>query len=161
MTKTLLDVPLACADGLRNIPTLYNQPVRDHGQVSDLKSGSIKGIKNFAYGLWDGNVGLVTEPWNGARKEGVKGFMKGVGKGTSGFLTHNGAAVLGIWAYPVQGAYKSLRGVTYAGTQGEILKARKQVASRRAGLEGDGVTEEKVLRLFDEVSGGVGAYEGT
>lgn len=45
LTKTLMDVPLALADGLHNVPTLYGEEVRDHGAVKGIKSGGIKGIK--------------------------------------------------------------------------------------------------------------------
>jgi len=45
MMKTLLDVPLAVADGLHNVPALYGEEVRDMGSVRGWKSGGTKGLK--------------------------------------------------------------------------------------------------------------------
>lgn len=40
LTKgTLVDFPLALADGLYAVPSLYGEKVRDHGPVTDWKSG--------------------------------------------------------------------------------------------------------------------------
>lgn len=41
----------------------------------------------MGYGIADGFTGFFTQPIEGAMKEGGKGFMKGLGKGTVGFLT--------------------------------------------------------------------------
>ena len=35
-------------------------------------------------GFLDGTTGLFTEPYQGARDEGAKGFLKGCGKGLTG-----------------------------------------------------------------------------
>lgn len=45
MMKTLVDVPLAMADGLHNVPALYGEEVRDMGSVRGWKSGGTKGLK--------------------------------------------------------------------------------------------------------------------
>lgn len=42
---TLVDVPLAFAEGLRNTPVLYGENIRDHGPVTDWKSGGIVAAK--------------------------------------------------------------------------------------------------------------------
>lgn len=38
-----VDIPLATAEGLRNIPALYGEKVRDNGSVTDWKSGAVVG----------------------------------------------------------------------------------------------------------------------
>lgn len=45
MAKTFVDVPLAMADGLHNVPALYGEEVRDMGPVRGWKSGGAKGLK--------------------------------------------------------------------------------------------------------------------
>lgn len=42
---TLVDMPLALAEGLRNTPALYGEKVRDHGPVTDWKSGGVVAAK--------------------------------------------------------------------------------------------------------------------
>lgn len=42
---TLVDVPLAFAEGLRNTPALYGEKIRDHGPVTDWKSGGVVAAK--------------------------------------------------------------------------------------------------------------------
>lgn len=40
LTKaTLVDAPLALADGLHAVPSLYGEKRRDHGAVTDWRSG--------------------------------------------------------------------------------------------------------------------------
>ncbi len=36
--------------------------------------------------MYDGIAGLVTQPFEGAKKEGVAGFLKGFGKGIGGVM---------------------------------------------------------------------------
>lgn len=45
IVKTGIDLPLALADGFRDVPRLYGQKVRDHGTISDWKTGGIVGGK--------------------------------------------------------------------------------------------------------------------
>jgi sterol 3beta-glucosyltransferase len=45
LTKTAIDLPHAFTEGFHNIPTLYGDKVRDHGPVTDWKSGGIVGLK--------------------------------------------------------------------------------------------------------------------
>ena len=43
-------------------------------------------MQELGYGLFDGITGLVTQPIDGAKKEGIAGFVKGVGKGIGGIV---------------------------------------------------------------------------
>ena len=96
----------------------------------------------------------------GARKDGWAGFAKGMGKGTSGFLTHNGSGIMGLFAYPVQGLYKSIVSAVHTGTQGEILKATVDVGRMMAARAGhNDADERRVLELFNNACSSRKAYE--
>lgn len=47
-----VDIPFAVTEGLKNVPSLYGDKVRNHGRVTDWKSGAVVG----------GKVGLLTHP---------------------------------------------------------------------------------------------------
>ena len=53
--------------------------VRPQERVTDFRSGMKAVGREFGFGFYDGLGGLVTQPWKGAREEGVGGFFKGVG----------------------------------------------------------------------------------
>ncbi|KAF7885973.1 uncharacterized protein EAF02_004482 [Botrytis sinoallii] len=114
------------ADGFHALPALYGDKPREYEQVRDWKSGSIKGAKNFGYGIADGFTGFFTQPIQGAIQEGGKGFLKGLGKGTVGFLTKPASGVFGLVSYPALGLYKTLSTSTHQGTQGKILLAQRE-----------------------------------
>jgi sterol 3beta-glucosyltransferase len=113
LTKaTLVDVPNALADGLHAVPSLYGEKGRDHGAVTDWKSGGAAAGKvtvtllpfscldiwlttllTFGYGFYDGITGIVTQPIKGAKEGGTLGFAKGLAKGTVGLVTKTGAGM--------------------------------------------------------------------
>ncbi|KAL3421955.1 glycosyltransferase family 1 protein (sterol glucosyltransferase) [Phlyctema vagabunda] len=126
VAKTAIDLPVAMADGLKGVPSLYGQKVRDHGAIHDWKSGGIVGGKNFAYGIYDGYAGLFKDPYKGAKEGGGAGFAKGVAKGVVGFLAKPGSAIFGVVAYPALGLYRSLSGSDMTGTQRDILLAQRE-----------------------------------
>lgn len=43
-------------------------------------------MKHFVKSVYSGVKGTVVMPFKGAREEGVKGFVKGAGKGTIGLV---------------------------------------------------------------------------
>lgn len=87
-----MDVSLAIARGFHNAPKLYGDiTVRAPERITDFKSGVTAAGKEFAYGWYDGISGLVTQPYNGAKKDGVKGFLQGIGKGVGGFILKPGS----------------------------------------------------------------------
>ena len=83
----LIDMPLAVSDGLRAVPRLYGDEVKDHGSVRDWKSGATFAGKNFVHGMADGVSDIWTQPYKGGQEEGAKGVMKGLAKGTLGVTT--------------------------------------------------------------------------
>jgi vacuolar protein sorting-associated protein 13A/C len=52
--------------------------------------GLFLGAKELGMGIAEGIGGIVYQPIKGGKKEGVKGFFKGIGKGLVGYtLIHN------------------------------------------------------------------------
>lgn len=83
----LIDMPLAVSEGLRAVPRLYGDEVKNHGVVRDWKSGAVFAGRNFTHGMAEGLSDLFTQPYKGGRQEGAKGVMKGLAKGTLGATT--------------------------------------------------------------------------
>ncbi|THY82256.1 UDP-Glycosyltransferase/glycogen phosphorylase [Aureobasidium pullulans] len=126
MKGSLIDVPFALAEGLRNAPAMYGDKPRELGSVTDWKSGGTVAGKGFVFGLYDGISGLVTEPIRGARKEGALGALKGFGKGLGGIYWKPTAGVAGLLGYTMQGIYKSVYSAIHTGTRKAIAKARRE-----------------------------------
>ncbi|KAJ7740943.1 sterol glucosyltransferase [Mycena maculata] len=122
----MVDVPLAVTEGLRSFPQLYGEDVRDHGQIRDWRSGAVVAGKSFAYGMTEGLADLVVQPYKGAKEEGMLGIAKGVGKGSMGLVTKTSSAMLGLFAYPGQGIYKSIRATAHDKTRKSIMQARHE-----------------------------------
>ncbi|KAJ7182660.1 putative sterol glucosyltransferase [Mycena crocata] len=120
----LVDIPLAVTEGMRNVPKLYGEQLKDYGQVKDWKSGVLVAGKTFAYGMSDGVMDLFVQPYRGARDEGALGLAKGIGKGTLGITVKTISATLGLVAYPGQGIYKSIRLTAHETTRKSIEKAK-------------------------------------
>jgi hypothetical protein len=116
----VVDIPYACAEGLRAMPGLYGEEVKDHGDVKDWSSGFGVAGKNFAYGMMDGVTGLWTKPYEEGKSGGALGVAKGVGKGVLGFGSKVASAGLGLVAYPGQGICKSIRHVVKSNTRRTI-----------------------------------------
>jgi hypothetical protein len=128
----IVDLPLATTEGFRNIPRLYGEEVKDHGEVTGVMSGFQVGGKNFVHSLADGLSDPFKQTYAGGKKEGALGYAKGFGKGMAGLVTKTGSAALGIVAYPGDGICKSLRYMAKS-------KTRKQVRmSKLAETEGMG-----------------------
>lgn len=83
----LVDMPLAVSDGLGAVPRLYGDEVKDHGNIRDWKSGATFAGKNFVHGMAEGLTDIFSQPYKGGQKEGAKGVIKGLAKGTLGTTT--------------------------------------------------------------------------
>jgi hypothetical protein len=134
-----VDIPLAMTEGMRNIPRLYGEEPRDHGPVTGIKSGFALAGKGFAWGMAEAVSDLVVKPYEGVRKDGAKGAVKGVGKGIANMASKAGCATFGVLVYPSAGIAKSLKSALYTGTRKRILKARHAEGTwllENGGLEG-------------------------
>ena len=48
--------------------------------------GLTKGIKRLGSGVLGGVTGVITQPIQGVKKDGAKGFVTGIGKGAAGLV---------------------------------------------------------------------------
>ncbi|KAK3310645.1 glycosyltransferase family 1 protein [Chaetomium strumarium] len=116
---------LGLARGFRNAPKLYNDDtVRPPEKVTDLVSGMKVAGKEFGLGLYDGISGLVTQPWQGAQKEGAMGFVKGFGKGIGGSMLKTASAVCALPAYTMQGIRVEMRNRFARSSMNYIITSR-------------------------------------
>ncbi|KAG9601350.1 UDP-Glycosyltransferase/glycogen phosphorylase, partial [Aureobasidium melanogenum] len=123
--KSPMDFTHALAKGFHNAPKLYgDESVRKPDKITDFRSGLRAATKEFGFGMFDGITGLVTQPIEGAKKEGAAGFVKGVGKGIGGIVLKPGAAIFGIPAYTMKGVYKELQQLSGSSVQNYIIAAR-------------------------------------
>ena len=122
--KAPMDVTLAMSRGFHNIPKLYGEEVRQVDRVTGIQSGLKAAGKEFGIGIYEGITGLVTQPYSGAKKEGTKGFFKGMGKGIAGVQFKPSAAALALPAYALQGLYKEYQKHFGIGVNNYIVAAR-------------------------------------
>jgi len=91
--------------------TGFGSGVKVAGKVRQTSSDStstsvashLTNTQEFTLSLYEGITGLVTQPYRGAEKEGVKGFGKGIGKGLGGLVFKSGAAAFAIPGYTLKG----------------------------------------------------------
>ncbi|PVH68558.1 glycosyltransferase family 1 protein [Cadophora sp. DSE1049] len=120
-----MDISVSVTEGFHNAPKLWgDDTVRPTQQVTDIKSGARAIGKEFAFGMYDGVTGLVTQPWKGAQKEGVTGFAKGIGKGIGGVVFKPGAALWGIPSYMMKGVHKEVQKLFGSNVQNYIVASR-------------------------------------
>lgn len=163
----LIDMPLAASEGLRAVPRLYGDEVKDHGPVEDWKSGATFAGKNFVHGMADGLSDIFTQPYKGGQEEGAKGVAKGIGKGAIGLTTKvssgmllsiqnhrkeayvNFPAALGLVAYPAHGMMKSLYTATHSKTRKAVFQARVREGKYLAEQSGTKNRYQTILRNFE------------
>lgn len=151
---TIVDIPLATAEGFRNVPRLYGEEPRNHGEVTGIVSGFQVGAKNFAHGMVDGFSDPFKQSYQLGKKEGALGAAKGFGRGMAGLITKTGSAVVGIVAYPGDGISKSVRHIVKSGTRKKI-RMHKMVESewlmRNEGAEKDA---RRIIETFERLRKG-------
>lgn len=107
--KSPMDFTLSLARGFHNAPKLYgDESVRRGDKITGFQSGLkaagkvsrlsdsfspllLMYLQEFGLGFYDGISGLVTQPFEGAKKQGVAGLIKGFGKGIGGVVLKPGA----------------------------------------------------------------------
>ncbi|KAJ0166470.1 Sterol 3-beta-glucosyltransferase UGT80B1 [Colletotrichum tanaceti] len=109
IAKAPVNLSMAIAQGFHNAPRLYgDDTVRRPPRVTGISSGLKAAGKEFAYGIYDGTTGLVRLPVRGAKKEGVKGFVKGTGMGITGFVLKDLSAIISPFGYTLKGIAKQV-----------------------------------------------------
>jgi UDP:flavonoid glycosyltransferase YjiC (YdhE family) len=109
IARAPVDLSLALAQGFHNAPRLYgDDTVRRPPRVTGIRSGLKAARFEFVYGIYDGWTGLVRLPVRGAKKDGVKGLVKGTGMGVTGFILKDLAAIAGPVGYTLKGIAKQI-----------------------------------------------------
>lgn len=123
--ETPMDISVGLTKGFHNMPKLWgDDTVRPHDRIGDFRSGAKAAGREFGYGWYDGVTGLVTQPWEGAQKEGVTGFAKGFGKGIGGFSTKPLAGLAGLLGHTMKGVQKELQKLLSIDVQSYIIASR-------------------------------------
>jgi hypothetical protein len=115
----------------------------ERGRVTTISDGIRDGSELLARSLVRGVTGLLTKPVEGAREEGVEGFIKGVGRGILGIATQPMSGVLDLVSSTTAGLSASWDTVTAALLDERVLPRRRLPRA----IRGDGV-----LRPYDEAS---------
>ncbi len=69
---------------------------KQHKKPKNIISGVGYGSYALVKGIFDGVTGLVTEPYKGAKKKGVKGAAVGVGRGLMGLVAKPVGGTVGL-----------------------------------------------------------------
>ncbi|KAB5558551.1 glycosyltransferase family 28 domain-containing protein [Coniochaeta sp. 2T2.1] len=109
LARAPVDLSMAVAQGFHNAPRLYgDDTVRRPPRVTGIHSGLRAAGHEFAYGIYDGWTGVVRLPIRGAKRDGVKGFAKGVGMGLTGFVLKDISAIASPIGYTLKGIAKQV-----------------------------------------------------
>jgi hypothetical protein len=158
-----VDISNNLTRGLHNMPKMWgDDTVRPQERVTDFRSGMKAVGREFGFGFYDGLGGLVTQPWKGAREEGVGGFFKGVGKGVGGFGSKLGAACTGILSHTMQGVSKEVQKLFTSDVQNYILASRA-AQGYEEWLESDEAEREDIIaqwKIMQKALKGKGKLHG-
>ena len=83
----LVDIPGAVNEGLRAVPRLYGEEVKDYDNIKDFKSGVAAASDNFRNGFTTGFADIFRQPYEGAQKDGFMGAIRGFVQGPIGMGT--------------------------------------------------------------------------
>ncbi|KAJ1335009.1 sterol 3beta-glucosyltransferase [Microdochium nivale] len=107
LARAPADLALALAQGFHNAPRLYgDDTVRTPIRITGIRSGVRAARNEFVYGIYDGVTGVVRLPIRGAKRDGFKGAVAGVGMGLTGFVLKNLSAIIGPFGYTAKGIVK-------------------------------------------------------
>ena len=132
IAKAPMDISLALVRGFHNAPRLYgDSTVRTPRRVQGIKSGLKAAGEEARFGVYDGWTGLVKQPYQGAKDEGVFGCAKGLGRGIGGFVLKDIAALWGLPSYTMKGIHQEIikgRQPTKFIRRARILQGQKELA---------------------------------
>ncbi|KAI6087461.1 hypothetical protein F4821DRAFT_104201 [Hypoxylon rubiginosum] len=145
LARAPVDLALALAQGFHNAPRLYgDETVRRPIRITGIRSGLRAAGYEFIHGIYDGFTGIVRLPYRGAKEDGIKGALAGIGMGLTGFVLKDIAALIGPIGYTLQGIAKQFergkRPVKYL-RRARIIQAQRELhalsdADRKAVIEG-------------------------
>jgi hypothetical protein len=153
----LVDIPLAAAEGLRVVPHMYGEELRDYDYITDWKSGFEVAGKAVRHGMYEGLTGVFVLPCRELQVHGALGVATGFAKGILGLATKTSSAAIGLVAYPAEGVTQSIRSSFLRRTWKTIGRARLLEGEWLTETEaGRAVDQDAVLRAFDCVRKGKG-----
>ncbi|RDB19239.1 Sterol 3-beta-glucosyltransferase UGT80A2 [Hypsizygus marmoreus] len=145
----VMKIVASVQEGFHNAPKLYGSTVRPAGKVTDFKSGVKEAGRGLFYGYYDGIVGLVREPVEGAKKEGFIGAIKGSARSFANVTIRPAAGIVGVISHPIQGAWRSLQS-----TVGQKQEHQIRLTRINDGLEAvkasTGTQRSEIIRKFKE-----------
>ncbi|KAF9871095.1 udp- transferase [Colletotrichum karsti] len=130
VAKAGLKAPVAVfynmANGFHNYPSYgtFSHEVRRRDEITGLGSGLRTAGKEVALGTWEAFRDIVVRPYDGAKKEGIKGFGKGLWQGRRGFTYNLFAALFGLPGYTLKGIEKELSKHRLTKLKAEVLLIR-------------------------------------
>ncbi|KAI1144286.1 hypothetical protein F5Y05DRAFT_407684 [Hypoxylon sp. FL0543] len=103
-------IPLVIGHGIAKtlhfIPSLYHdETVRKWPKITGFPSSCAASMQVLFFGLLDGLTDWFVLPYKFARKEGAKGFFKGLAMGFGSFVFKLSAAGIGLATHPFFGLY--------------------------------------------------------
>ncbi|KAH8892922.1 UDP-Glycosyltransferase/glycogen phosphorylase [Thozetella sp. PMI_491] len=129
------------ANGFRNSPsyTWNGLEARRRTEITGFKSGFKVAGEEFALEFYSAFSGLILDPYQRGKKEGAKGFGKGVLQAGHGLIFHTMAALFALPGYSMKGIEKGLSKRQLTRLKAEIILIRM----RQAIDEHVGATEEE------------------
>ncbi|KAF6798241.1 udp- transferase [Colletotrichum sojae] len=130
VAKAGLKAPVAVfynvANGCHNYPSYgpVSHDVRRRDEITGLGSGLKTAGKEAVLGTWEAFRDVVMRPYQGAKKEGLKGFGKGLWQGRRGFTYNLAAALFGLPGYTLKGIEKELSKHQTTKLKAEVLLIR-------------------------------------
>jgi len=91
--------------------------------------GIVKGFSSAGTSIWSGVTGLVSKPYEGAKEEGVGGFIVGVGKGAAGLVSKTVSGAVDIVAKTTEGLDNQAK------SSDQLTKASRKVRNPRPFYE--------------------------
>jgi hypothetical protein len=149
LARTPVDLIQSLAQGFHNAPRLYgDDTVRRPTRVTGIRSGLRAARREFGYGIYDGWTGVVRLPVRGARDDGLRGFVPGVGMGLTGFVLKNIAALIGPVGYTLKGVVKQ------AERRRQPIKYIRRARVVQGKREGALLSEDERRKKAEEVVAG-------
>ena len=87
----------------------YMTERRAETSAEDAYDGVMKGVEHLGSGIMKGMTGIVMNPYKESKKDGAKGFMRGMGKGLIGAVVKPTTGVLDLATDISTGIKKEVR----------------------------------------------------
>ncbi|WVQ83693.1 hypothetical protein IAT38_005837 [Cryptococcus sp. DSM 104549] len=149
--RGMMNIINSVSEGMDNIPRLIGSTTRQRGDVDDFGSGVKEGARGVFFGYWDGITGLVTEPVEGAKKEGFLGAIKGMGRSYVNVTAKPAAGIVGALSLPLRGAVKSFS-TKFSGPQEVVFREPRQALSVEAAERLGSDEKDAMVKKFEALA---------